>query len=130
MPEGRAVKASRLKQAPKPLSGEAFFLPENFSIRYNTLMNYIVTITLLLLTSCASLKKNEEKVSVKAIEQVKGRSYLRDKVSVKTVIMQAHAAYLRGCLDQLRNEETKMYPYCRDLADEYVDEFVISILDQ
>lgn len=89
----------------------------------------ILILSLVVLSSCASFKKKGEE-PVKAIEQVKGKAYLRHKVSVKTVLMQAHAAYLRGCLDQLRNEDNKTYPYCRDLADEYVDEYVISILEQ
>jgi hypothetical protein len=57
---------------------------------------------------------------------------MNDQVTVKTALMQAHAGYLRGCLEaqQEHPESNKGFKYCKEKADYYLESDVISILDQ
>ena len=61
---------------------------------------------------------------------------MKDQVSVKTVLMQAHSAYLRGCLDghkeanKEKKTKEKKFKFCKAKADEYLEKDVISILEQ
>lgn len=59
------------------------------------------------------------------------REYLNDRVSVKIVLQQAHAAYVRGCL--IAHKEYKkqgVIKYCKNLADKYVETDILKIMDQ
>ena len=60
------------------------------------------------------------------------KEYLKDRVSVKTVLMQTHAAYIRGCLEAHKesNSKDKGFKYCKKKADSYLESDVISILEQ
>lgn len=60
------------------------------------------------------------------------KPYLKDQVSVRTVLMQTHAAYIRGCLKAYQEMRAKErdYEFCKAKADTYLETDVLSILDQ
>jgi hypothetical protein len=76
----------------------------------------------LLLNSCA----HKSKINLP------NKPYLNDKVSVQTVLMQTHAAYLRGCMEghKAHDSKKKWFPLCKQQADSYLEKDVISILNQ
>lgn len=60
------------------------------------------------------------------------KEYIKDKVSVQTVLMQTHAAYLRGCMEahKVHRPKKKWFKDCKREADSYLEKDVISILNQ
>lgn len=59
-----------------------------------------------------------------------GRSYLGDPITVQTVLLQAHSAYLRGCLDHIDLPKGERYSECNLRAKRYIEDEVVSILEQ
>ncbi len=57
---------------------------------------------------------------------------MKDKVSVKTVFMQAHAAYIRGCLEahKSHDKKTKWFEDCKEKADRYLETDIMAVMDQ
>lgn len=60
------------------------------------------------------------------------KTYMKDQVSVQTVLMQTHAAYLRGCMEghKVHEPKKKWFKFCKKQADAYLEKDVISILNQ
>ncbi len=81
-------------------------------------------VSLLVLTSCATGQQVE---SLKGLE----KKTLEDEVSVSVVLLQAHAAYIRGCLIERHLQGyKKSFKYCKKKADAYLESDVKSILKQ
>jgi len=74
---------------------------------------------LLLLSSCGHYSYEKE---------IK-RKVLEEKVSINTLLMHSHAAYLRGCLTEKHRIGRKgEYQKCRELADQYVKEEILPFI--
>jgi hypothetical protein len=59
------------------------------------------------------------------------RGYLEDNVSVRTVLLQAHAAYIRGCIiAHQEHQKKKVFSQCKDLADKYIETDILNVMDQ
>lgn len=84
--------------------------------------NLILIISAFILSACAHHSK----------PKLPDKPYMKDKVSVNTVLMQAHAAYVRGCLEAYQEIKPKErgFKFCKKKADSYLEKDVISILEQ
>lgn len=87
-------------------------------------MKFFIPILLLIL-GCAHKTQSSK-------PELPARHYMNDQVSVKTALMQAHAGYLRGCLEAQKEQDDsdKGFKHCKERADLYIESDVLSILDQ
>lgn len=94
-------------------------------ILINMPKNKFLFLFCLSVTSCSSQK------AFQINELISNKEYKNDQVSINASLNLARSAYLRGCVDQMKESEQKVqFQKCLKKAEQFIKDDIITILDQ